>query len=264
MFEVAEVELPELAQASEPAHPEPNFNVAPTVKAPVVLERQREDDAGSGQVATVRQLRYLTWGLVPSWSKDPKSGARMINARVESLLEKPAFKRAALSRRCLVPADGWYEWQQSRGEKLNGKPRKQPFYVHLAESAEMAFAGLYEFWRDDAKHPDDPTAWLVTYTIVTTAAEPGLDVIHDRMPLVLPPDRWSQWLDPAVHDADSVRALLQAPDPGRFAAVPVTTRVNSVRNNGPELVEPAPLDSLHGVVDPATGELIGGDTAPLF
>ncbi|MDP9827442.1 SOS response-associated peptidase [Kineosporia succinea] len=221
------------------------------------------DDDGA---RPVRQLRELRWGLVPSWSKDASGGARMINARVETFLEKSAFKRAALSRRCLVPADGWYEWQVSPTEKdAKGKPRKQPFFMNLADGEPLAFGGVYEFWRDAELHADDPQAWLVTFSIITTAAEPGLDTIHDRMPLVLPKDRWADWLDPAVKDAPSVRALTLDLPGGRFDALPVTSRVNSVRNDGPELLEPAPADSLIGVVDPATGELLGGPVAdPLF
>jgi putative SOS response-associated peptidase YedK len=210
-----------------------------------------------------RMLRLLTWGLVPSWAKDRSVGSRMINARADSILEKPAFRRAAVARRCLVPADGWYEWQKSPTEKdAKGKPRKQPFWIHPGVERPIAFAGLYEFWRDPAKEGDD--AWLTTFTIITTEAEPGLDVIHDRMPFVVPEDRWADWLDPEVTDPDAVRALLQPPVQGRFVATAVTTRVNAVVNNGPELLEPVPLDQLRGVVDPATGELIGAGEAPLF
>jgi putative SOS response-associated peptidase YedK len=273
------------AQEQGPAGPTAvtKYNIAPTNTVPVVVERMRADEPAEGDLEAerelaegtpvkehaVRQLRPLTWGLVPSWSKDRKSGARMINARVESLLEKPAFKRAALTRRCLVPADGWYEWQASPSVKdAKGKPRKQPFFMQLADRDDqegvLAFGGIYEFWRDKDLHPDDPQAWLVTFSIITTAAEPGLDVIHDRMPLVLPPDRWPAWLDPARRDPDDVRAILESIPEGRFTAVPITTRVNSVRNDGPELLEPAPMDSLVGVVDPGTGELIGGDAEPLF
>jgi putative SOS response-associated peptidase YedK len=257
------------------------YNVAPTDSVPVVLERMEKPPAGesAGSVLDaadalvaaalsdsdetgahpVRQLRSLRWGLVPSWSKDASGGARMINARLETLLEKGAFRRAALSRRCLVPADGWYEWQVSPTEKdARGKPRKQPFFIHLANSSKLALGGVYEFWRDAAADPDDPDAWLTTFAVITTAAEPGLDAVHDRMPLVLPPDRWASWLDPTVKDAPSVHDLTEGLPAGRFAALPISTRVNSVRNDGPELLEPAPTESLAGVVDPATGELIGG------
>ncbi len=274
-FEVDENDLesdPDATDAGTPAPPEgvaARYNIAPTATVPVVLERLvTPEPAGAepgpehpepGPARTVRRLRPLTWGLVPSWSKDRTGAARMINARAESLLDKPAYRKAALTRRCLVPADGWYEWQASPSERdRKGKPRKQPFFIHPADGAGLAFAGIYEFWRDRSVDADQPQDWLVTFAVITTAAEPGLEVIHDRMPLVLPPDRWKAWLDPQLQDQDDIRALIESPPPGRFAAVPVTTRVNSVRNDGPELLEPAAVDQLAGVVDPATGELIGG------
>lgn len=249
-----------------------DYNVAPTKRAPVVLERRprpdSEDDSEGQQPPRehpVRWLRLLTWGLVPSWAKERSIGNRMINARADSLLDKPAFKRAALSRRCLVPADGWYEWQKSPTETdAKGKPRKQPFFMHPVAGEEIAFAGIYEFWRDRDMHGDDPNAWLTTFAIVTVDAIPGLDVVHDRMPLALTRDRWGAWLDPDLDEPDGVRALLVPPPPGLIQAVPVSTRVNAVSNNGPELVEPVPLESLRGVVDPATGELVGAGESPLF
>jgi putative SOS response-associated peptidase YedK len=262
---------------------QPNWNVAPTQQVPVVLERRPRpsEEAADGTAeevdgtaaaaadaeppAPVRRLRLLTWGLVPSWAKDRSVGSRMINARAETVLDKPGFKRAALTRRCLVPADGWYEWQASPTERdAKGKPRKQPFFMHPVADGPIAFAGLYEFWRDTTVHPDDPNTWLTTFTILTTAAEPGLAVIHDRMPLVLPRDRWAGWLDPDIREPDDVRALIEPPVPGRFLATAVSTRVNAVVNNGPELLEAVPVSQLRGVVDPATGELIGGGSAPLF
>lgn len=232
-----------------------DYNVAPTHPSPVVLERAPRDDR---EAPPVRQLRVLTWGLVPSWAKDPSVGNRMINARAESLLDKPAYKRAALARRCLVPADGWYEWQTSpTARDAKGKPRKQPFFTHLASGGQLTFAGLYEFWRDPQRPDDDPDAWRTTFTIITTDAEPGLDRLHDRMPFVVPPERWDAWLDPAVDDPDAVRALLQPLPPGRFEAYPVSRRVGDVRATGPDLLRPAPVEELVGVVDPMTGELIG-------
>jgi putative SOS response-associated peptidase YedK len=311
------------APGEDPAEVRPDYNVAPTKLAPVVLERRPRVDGGtkdggdppagatdadgeatadaaldagsesgpgpgfgpgpgSGQSGRagraqragrimaadgdpVRRLRLLIWGLVPSWAKDRSIGNRMINARAETLLEKPAYKRAALSRRCLVPADGWYEWQKSPTETdAKGKPRKQPFFMHPVAEGPIAIAGVYELWRNPELHPDDPSAWLATYAVITTDAEPGLDVIHDRMPLVLPRDRWDDWLNPDLRDPDAVRALLQPPVPGRFLATAVTNRVNSVSNNGPQLIEAAPVESLRGVVDPATGELIGGGDGSLF
>jgi putative SOS response-associated peptidase YedK len=297
-FEVDSTQDP--GPGEDPAAAEPDYNVAPTKQVPVVLERRPrpaegastrvgdeqaaeasdEDgdataDAAVEQAAAlqadaapgdpVRWLRLLTWGLVPSWAKDRTVGNRMINARVESILDKPGFRRAALGRRCLVPADGWYEWQKSPTETdARGRPRKQPFFIHPVADGPIAFAGLYEFWRDPAVHADDPAAWLTTFTVVTTTAEPGLDVIHDRMPLVLPRDRWDAWLDPEVREPDDVRALVEPPVPGRFLATAVSTRVNAATNNGPELLDAVPVADLRGVVDPATGELIGGGSAPLF
>jgi len=226
--------------------------------ADAAIEAAQAAEEGRGDADAVRWLRLLTWGLVPSWAKDRSVGARMINARAETLLDKPAYRRAAISRRCLVPADGWYEWQVSPTESdAKGKPRKQPFYLRPLTGGPIAFAGVYEFWRDPAAHPDDPAAWLTTYAIVTTAAEPGLTAVHDRMPFVLPADRWRDWLDPQQRDPDAVRALLAPPVEGRFEAVPVSTRVNAVANNGPQLLDPLPPDSLRGVVDPVTGELLG-------
>ncbi len=244
----------------------PDYNLAPSKQAPVVLTRVPRDpapgggDGEGGDPAPERQLRLLTWGLVPSWAKDLKIGMRMINARAESVLDKGAFAKAAVSRRCLVPARGWYEWQKSPvATDAKGNPRKQPFFMHRADGRTVAFAGLYEFWRDRAiADADDPQAWLTTFTILTTEAEPGLDRIHDRQPLVLEPGDWAAWLDPAVTDPDEVRTLLRSPGPGRFEAYPVGTAVSSNRSNGPQLIEPAGLDELDGVVDPMTGEVVGG------
>lgn len=238
----------------------PKYNTAPTDQAPVVLSRRPR---GEPDAAPVRQLRLLRWGLVPSWSTSATGGAKMINARSETLFDTAAYKRTALVRRCLVPAHGWYEWQASpTALDTKGNPRKQPFFVHRRDADEpgrhsLAFAGLYEFWKDRTVPEDDPGAWLVTYTILTTAAEPGLDRIHDRMPVVLDPDRWAAWLDPDLDDRAAVTALLESPGPGRFVAYPVSRLVGSVRNDGPQLLEPAPAQDLLGVVDPMTGEVVG-------
>ncbi len=245
-------------QGPAPGTPEaaggPDWNVAPTKVAPVVLAR-RPRGAPDSEPAR-RWLRGLTWGLVPSWAKDRSVGPRMINGRVETVLDKPAFRRAVLARRCLVPADGWYEWQTSPSARTaTGRPRKQPFYLHPLDGAPLALAGVYEFWRDPARDADDPGAWLTSYAVLTTAAETALAGVHDRMPMVLPRDRWPDWLDPELTEPDAVRALLAPPATGRFVATPVSTRVNAVANNGPELVEPVPGPELTDVLDPATGEL---------
>jgi len=234
----------------------PDFNMAPTKQAPVVLTR-----ASRGEIAAAptRQLRLLTWGLVPSWAKDFKIGLRMINARAESLLDKSSFARAAIARRCLVPADGWYEWQVSpTALDAKGKPRKHPFFVHRSDGAPLAMAGLYEFWRDKSLGEDDPDAWLTTYAIITSAAEPGLDRIHERQPLVLEREAWADWLDPKQTDPAAVRAHLTFSEPGRFDAYPVGSAVNSSGNNGQQLLVPAARSDLVGAVDPTSGEIIGG------
>ena len=244
-----------LASAQSPPAGQPDFNIAPTKAAPVVLSRvaQGDDDA-----APTRQLRLLTWGLVPSWSEDVKVGLRMTNARCESLLGKSSFARAAAFRRCLVPADGWYEWQVSpTAVDAKGKPRKQPFFIHRCDGARLAMAGLYEFWRDKSLAEDDPDSWLTTYSIITTAAEPGLDRIHDRQPLVLEARDWDDWLDPTKSDLSRVKAHLEFCEPLRFDAYPVALAVNSSRNNGEQLLVPLARSDLVGAVDPSTGEIIG-------
>jgi putative SOS response-associated peptidase YedK len=244
-----------LAAPQSPPAGQPDFNMAPTKAAPVVLTRAARGDCEAGPT---RQLRLLTWGLVPSWSDDVKVGQRMTNARCESLLSRSSFVRAAAGRRCLVPAGGWYEWQVSPTVvDAKGRPRKQPFFVHRSDGAPMAMAGLYELWRDRSLAEDDPDPWLSTYCIITTAAEPGLDRIHHRQPLVLERESWDDWLDPSMNDLSRVKVHLELSAPGRFDAYPVSTAVNSSRNNGAQLLEPLGRADLTGVLDPTTGEIIG-------
>lgn len=253
-----------LVNPQSPPAGAPDYNMAPTKQAPVVLSRAPRDATHDGEpleaAAPVRQLRHLTWGLVPSWSKDPKAGVRMINARSETLLTSKAFATAARSRRCLVPARGWYEWQASPvATDAKGKPRKQPFFISSPTEDLIAFAGLYEFWRDrEVADPSDPMAWLTTFTIITTDADPGLDRIHDRQPLVLPQGDWATWLDPAVTQESDIADLLSFAEPGRFTAYPVSRAVSSNRSNGAHLIDPVAAGELVGVVDPTTGEIIGG------
>ncbi|MGW3729401.1 SOS response-associated peptidase [Streptomyces sp. F001] len=213
----------------------PNWNVAPTNDVWAVLERtpRDKDEAASGG----RELRPLRWGLVPSWAKDVKIGARMINARVETVHEKPAFRRAFLRRRCLLPADGFYEWQQAK-DPGTGKTRKQPYFIHPQDDQVMALAGLYEYWRNpEVKRDDDPAAWLITCTIITTEATDAAGHVHPRMPLALTEDHYDAWLDAGHQDPDELRALLGRPAGGHLDARPVSTAVNSVRNNGPQLLD---------------------------
>lgn len=245
-----------LVNPQDPPAGRPDYNMAPTKQAPVVLTRVPR---GEPDAEPARQLRLLTWGLVPAWAKDTKVGVRMINARSEELLESRTYAKPALVRRCIVPADGWYEWQASpTATDAKGKPRKQPFFIRRADGERIAFAGLYEFWKDRSKDADDPLAWVASYTIITQAAEPGLDRIHDRQPVVLDRDAWQAWLDPGVTEPAAVQQMLQPVEAGRFEAWPVSRAVSSNRNNGSTLVEPIGRDELVGVVDPMTGEVIGG------
>ncbi|WP_405642081.1 SOS response-associated peptidase [Streptomyces uncialis] len=231
----------------------PDWNVAPTKEVFAVLDRPVKD---AGDPRPVRQLRTLKWGLVPSWAKTPEGAARMINARAETVHEKPSFRRPFTARRCLLPADGYYEWVTAAAEReleVEGRkkrPRKQPYFVTPADGSVFAMAGLYEFWRDRTLPDEHPLAWWVTCTVITTEAEttplagasgagdgPGtLAEIHPRMPLMLTPDRWDAWLDPARTDPGEVRALLEPPPTGLLRAYPVGTAVSNVRNNGPELL----------------------------
>ncbi|WP_432514523.1 SOS response-associated peptidase [Kineococcus sp. SYSU DK001] len=213
--------------------PPPSYNIAPTQEARVVLERAPREADGPGPGAVTRQLRTLRWGLVPVWAKDVKIGNRMANARAETVTEKPAFKRAAAKRRLLVPADGYYEW-----EEREGRTRKVPHFLHAGDDEVLAFAGLYELWPDPAKEEDDPDRWLWTFTILTTRASDALGHIHDRAPVVVPPDMRDDWLDPTLTDLDLVRQVLDAVPEPRLETHEVSTAVNSPRNDSPDLLTP--------------------------
>ncbi|MCC3293203.1 SOS response-associated peptidase [Arthrobacter sp. zg-Y411] len=203
----------------------PSWNVAPTDDVRIVTERFRQEEP-------VRRLATAKWGLVPVWAKDPKIGARMINARRETILEKPAFRKAAVKRRALVPADGYYEWEKTTDGKI-------PTYLYSEKRDPLAFAGLYEFWPDPALPEDHEHKWLLSVTIITTQATDALGHIHDRTPLIIPPDLYADWLDPKLTGGSDVAQLLDAvPEPVLTPRV-VSSQVNSVRNNGPELIEPA-------------------------
>jgi putative SOS response-associated peptidase YedK len=215
----------------------PDYNVAPTKEVYAVVERAPSKDSDE---PPVRQLRTLKWGLVPSWAKDPSIGNRMINARMETVAEKPAYKRALALRRCLLPADGYFEWYPTDEKTKAGKPKKQPFFIRPKDGGSLAMAGLYEIWRDPTKDDDADDRFLWTSTVITTDAPDDLGKIHDRMPLMVEPDRWAAWLDPRT-DKDSVLDLLVPAAPGRLEAYPVSTLVNAVKNNGPELLEPLDL-----------------------
>ena len=216
-----------------------DFNVAPTKEVYAVLTRP---PAADRPAEADRQLRVLRWGLVPFWAKDPAIGNRMINARMETVHEKPAFKQAFAKRRCLLPADGYYEWYPTQARTKAGKPVKQPFFIRPKDGSVLAMAGLYEIWRDPTRDDDDPQRFRWSCTVLTTTAEDEVGHIHDRMPLLVEPERYAAWLDPTPQDPDALRSLLVPAAPGRLEAYPVSTQVNNVRNNGAELVEPVPLE----------------------
>ncbi len=234
----------EVAENRVPAALEPDYNVAPTKEVYAVLERPPRPPEGAEDAARdpERQLRVLRWGLVPSWAKDPAIGNRMINARMETVAEKPAYKKAFAVRRCLLPADGYFEWYPTSQKTKAGKPRKQPFFIRPKDGGILAMAGLYEIWRDPTRSDDDPERFRWTCTVLTTEAEDSVGHIHDRMPMMVEPERWSDWLDPTVSAKDDLLGLLVPAAPGRLEAFPVSTLVSNVRNNGPELLEPIPLE----------------------
>jgi putative SOS response-associated peptidase YedK len=228
---------------------EPDFNVAPTKEIYGVVARPpAEEDEPE------RQLRVLRWGLVPSWAKDASIGSRLINARMETVAEKPSFRKAFAKRRCLLPADGYFEWYPTERTGRGGKPVKQPFYITPRDGGILAMAGLYEIWRDPSRAEDDPDRFRWTATVITTTAEDSLGHLHDRMPLMVEPDRWQGWLDPRVSGPDLLD-LLQPAAPGHLDAYPVATLVNNVKNNGPELIKPIPIEP-----DTAQPDTIQSDT----
>lgn len=208
----------------------PDFNVAPTREVPVV-RAEKPPEEGAQRNGEQRELVQMKWGLVPFWAKDPKAGGRMFNARVETVTSKPAFRSAVKRRRCIVPADGYYEWQKLDGGK------KQPYYMTPQDGSSLALAGLWETWGED----DDR---LTTFTIITTASAGHLEEIHDRMPFMLPAQAWEQWLDPTVED---VKALLDHPDLQRADSLelrPVGADVGKVANNRPDLIEAIEPDAV--------------------
>ena len=183
-FEVVDSRVPEPLA--------PDYNVAPTKEVYAVVERPSSKEAGDAGEPPARQLRVVKWGLVPSWAKDVKIGNRMINARMETVAEKPAYKRALAVRRCLLPADGYFEWYPTDEKTKAGKPKKQPFFIRPKDGGPLAMAGLYEIWRDPTKDDDADDRFLWTCTVITTDAPDDLGKIHDRMPLMVERDRWAR------------------------------------------------------------------------
>jgi len=200
---------------------EPSYNVAPTNDVYAVLSD-----------GSARRVDAFHWGLVPVWAKDPKVGSKMINARAETLATKNAYKPALKRRRCLIPADGFYEWK-----KVPGAKRKQPYFIHRPDGEPFAFAGLWEVWRGpkdaEGNRTGDP---LRSCTIITTTPNEPMAKIHDRMPVILPPSKWAEWLDPTNDDVATLGKLLVPAPPQIITMHPVSTEVNRVSNKGPELV----------------------------
>lgn len=217
---------------------EPDYNVAPTKSAPIIIERPAATDRPGG-----REVLAAQWGLVPSWAKDPKIGSRMINARSETVAEKPSFAKAFAKRRAIVPADGFFEWYP--GEI------KQPFFICPKDRSVLAMAGLYEFWKAGPDAVGVPPAatlasrsggWLITFTILTTSAADDLGHLHERAPMMLAGTEIDAWLDPTPMPVAERLGLLVPAVPGRLDAWPVSTAVNNHRNNGPGLIEPLPAE----------------------
>lgn len=193
----------------------PRYNLAPTQEGPVVVE-----DSG-------RELRMMRWGLVPSWAKDPSIGPKLINARAEAAGEKPSFRRSLERRRCLVPADGWFEWVSPANAKT-----KTPYRITLKGRGVFAFAGLWDEWISPQREV------LRSYAILTVDALPSLNHLHHRMPLVLRPEDEALWLAPDLPPAGAAALLTQHDLP--FHAYTVSTAVGSPKNDTPDLLEPAP------------------------
>jgi putative SOS response-associated peptidase YedK len=194
----------------------PRYNIAPTQRVPII-----RISPATGQ----REMVPARWGLVPPWAKELTIGNRLINARAESVASKPAFRSAFKRRRCLVPADGYFEWQK----RPSGK---QPYYVHRRDQLPFGFAGLWELWRDEQDNS------LETFTVITTDASPATRQIHDRMPVIVDPHDYQAWLDPALSDLAKLQEMLGPYDGDDLELSPVDKRVNSPQNDDPKCVEP--------------------------
>ena len=209
---------------------EPDYNVAPT--EPIMVVRQREDR---------RVLSRVRWGLVPSWAKDPSVGYKMINARAESLASKPAYKRSFEKRRCLIPADGFYEWRVVAPPSTpKGRPKKQPVFVHRRDGEPMAFAGLWAVWKvpEGVEGVGEEDGWLRSCVIVTTRANALLEPVHDRMPVLLPESAWARWLDPEERDLGALSELLVPAPDDELELWPVSPLVNKPEHKGSEVAKP--------------------------
>ncbi len=213
----------------------PNYNVAPTVPIATVVSRHSESD-----YEPTRRVRLMRWGLIPPWIKASSDGGPdikgplLINVRADKVATSPVFRNSAKSKRCLVPMDGWYEWQVNVDSALGKKASTTPFFINRDDGATLFMAGLWSVWQ-----PANSSAMLLSCTIITTDAVGELAEIHDRMPLILAEYDWDVWLNPYI--PLDPQLLARSPDVHDIDVRPVSTLVNSVRNNGPELLEPVLL-----------------------
>ena len=199
----------------------PRYNIAPA--QPVAIVR----DAANGR----RELALVRWGLIPSWAKDPRKFRMMINARSETAAEKPSFRAAMRHRRCLVPTDGFYEWTGAPGDK-------RPHLVRPFAGGTVGMAGIYEYWQGaDGSE-------MESMAILTTAANQSMSVLHDRMPVIIPPEHFDAWLDCSSGSAEGILALLHSPPEGLLEIVEVSRKLNNPRNEGPQVQEPVSTSSL--------------------
>ena len=198
---------------------EPNYNISPTTTSYVVTQDTSDE----------RILNVMSWGLVPSWAKDNSMMAKMINARFETVEEKPSFRSAFVKRRCIIPMDGYYEWFRPE----DPKEKKQPYFIKAKDKPLLAVAGIYETW----KNPSKENEILTTFSVITTDAKLGLETIHDRMPVIVPDKNWTAWLDPNFQNRDEIKRLIVMPPQGYFEYFKVGFEVNNARNNGPELMK---------------------------
>lgn len=205
-----------------------NFNVAPT-----------NDIYGVVDTPDGREVQAFMWGLLPVWAKERKLGQKMINARSETIAEKPAFKGVFKKHRCIIPMDGFYEWAPGvEGGPVTkaGKLAKRPYFIHRHDDEPLAVAGLWSAWRDKAEGPEAP--WLHTASVITTSANATMEPIHNRMPVILPKAMWDQWLDPTNQNIDMLASLLVPAPDNLLTMHEVSTDVNNVRNKGDHLVTP--------------------------
>ena len=226
-----------------------NYNVAPTQDVYAVAERRDDVSGGERPASADRLLDTFHWGLVPMWAKEERVGYRMINARAETIATKNAYRTAFSRRRCLLPADGFFEWKvighatTSTGEK--GKAIKQPYFIHRPDGEPLAMAGVWERWRGPDKDWEEA---LHSCSVVTTEANEFMSSIHDRMPVFLPPSAWDEWLDLDHHDTEALQRLLVPAPEGLLVAHPVDPAVGNVRNQGPHLIDPYDTDTGEGTL----------------